>query len=558
MTTNLAALARLAEEHGLEVTPLEQVDPRAAARVPLDFQIENRILIFGTEGEGRTARMLVAIADPQHQEIVDELRFQMQLSMRVFLAPAQAMASAWTQLRQGGGPLLRAPVAAALDVADPDGADQEEVFEPEFLDEEEETSLPHAPMHSAATLQAAAQAGQGASAGGVVTMSEVSPSFALPSEWDAATPVPPGQRVAQLGAHASSREADSDGSPRHGSPPLGSAATPSETLAHANQGALNPHALSAREVPVLPPEWSGADRESVSTLTPLTGSGPGLPSAWDGPTTPMRPPAAEASASALPLEWESGHGLPAEWVMPASQVEPRGEATSAPALPEIWEAASASLPVETEAQDPFSELLVEPLAPRIGEVLAPRAGIEASSTGLDAQAPVAAASADVREPPQMEAPAPTGEAVMDAAFRDPAPGGDNPDRRVSLDGVATAAALETDTVDTDWARELLPDGPPPPPEELPGTPVPPSAILTRSGADRLRSAAPGASRPGRLELTDADLDVLDGIERLASGGDEALEAEKVRPARMVATLVRLLMRKGVIDELEFLDELSRK
>ncbi len=32
----------------------------------------------------------------------------------------------------------------------------------------------------------------------------------------------------------------------------------------------------------------------------------------------------------------------------------------------------------------------------------------------------------------------------------------------------------------------------------------------------------------------------------------------MRPAQMVASLIRLLIKKGVIHELEFLDELSRK
>lgn len=64
--------------------------------------------------------------------------------------------------------------------------------------------------------------------------------------------------------------------------------------------------------------------------------------------------------------------------------------------------------------------------------------------------------------------------------------------------------------------------------------------------------------PSRLDFSEADLAVLDTLERLAGGDESAGQMEKVKPARMVAALTRLLMKKGIIDEHEFLDELSRK
>jgi hypothetical protein len=45
---------------------------------------------------------------------------------------------------------------------------------------------------------------------------------------------------------------------------------------------------------------------------------------------------------------------------------------------------------------------------------------------------------------------------------------------------------------------------------------------------------------------------------MADGAEAELHTEKVKPARMVASLIRLLIRKRIIREEEFLEELSRK
>ena len=66
-------------------------------------------------------------------------------------------------------------------------------------------------------------------------------------------------------------------------------------------------------------------------------------------------------------------------------------------------------------------------------------------------------------------------------------------------------------------------------------------------------------KPERLEFSEQDLQVLDQIERIADGTTVApAEGEKVRPERLVASLIRLLIRKGIIHELELLEELARK
>ena len=114
--------------------------------------------------------------------------------------------------------------------------------------------------------------------------------------------------------------------------------------------------------------------------------------------------------------------------------------------------------------------------------------------------------------------------------------------------------------------------PPPPPQESeevldellgepedeptePGTPKKGVPVVVFGGA------AKGAPLPPRAELpdiTEEDLKVLEDLDRMADGTEAVLLTEKVKPARMVATLIRLLIRKRVIREEEFLEELSRR
>ncbi|MBS2030866.1 MAG: hypothetical protein JST54_23385, partial [Deltaproteobacteria bacterium] len=63
-----------------------------------------------------------------------------------------------------------------------------------------------------------------------------------------------------------------------------------------------------------------------------------------------------------------------------------------------------------------------------------------------------------------------------------------------------------------------------------------------------------ADRP----LSDEELKVIAAIEALADGEIEDTPVKQAKPAHMIAALVRLLIRRGIIQETEFLIELTRK
>lgn len=84
-----------------------------------------------------------------------------------------------------------------------------------------------------------------------------------------------------------------------------------------------------------------------------------------------------------------------------------------------------------------------------------------------------------------------------------------------------------------------------------GVPV----VVFGGAAQGLPQPPPAPELP---DISEDDLKVLEDIERMADGAEATLHTEKVKPARMVASLIRLLIRKRIIREEEFLEELSRK
>jgi hypothetical protein len=114
----------------------------------------------------------------------------------------------------------------------------------------------------------------------------------------------------------------------------------------------------------------------------------------------------------------------------------------------------------------------------------------------------------------------------------------------------------TDFIDDLLGTKKRPVGqppPPPPPDPDPDTPRVPVVMFG--------GAASGVKPPERNlppNFSEEDLKVLDNLERISQGEEPTSPMQKIMPAQMVAALVRLLINKRVIQEEEFLDELSRK
>jgi hypothetical protein len=67
-------------------------------------------------------------------------------------------------------------------------------------------------------------------------------------------------------------------------------------------------------------------------------------------------------------------------------------------------------------------------------------------------------------------------------------------------------------------------------------------------------AAPGSAP--RRELSPRELAILESLERLAVGGPA--QPDVLKPTQAMAAFIRLLIRKGVVTEFEFLDELAKR
>jgi hypothetical protein len=116
---------------------------------------------------------------------------------------------------------------------------------------------------------------------------------------------------------------------------------------------------------------------------------------------------------------------------------------------------------------------------------------------------------------------------------------------------------------TDFIDDLLGTGskskarssspPPPPPSIEPDLPKVP--VVKFGGAAKDVKPPPPQLPP---DFSEEDLKVLDNLERISKGEEPTQVIQKIMPAQMIAALVRLLIQKNIIQEEEFLNELSRK
>jgi hypothetical protein len=120
---------------------------------------------------------------------------------------------------------------------------------------------------------------------------------------------------------------------------------------------------------------------------------------------------------------------------------------------------------------------------------------------------------------------------------------------------------------TDFIDDLLGTGPkaksrpPPPPSSSPPMLEPVDPDLPKVPVVKFGGAAKDVKPPAPQvppNFSEEDLKVLDNLERISKGEEPTQVTQKIMPAQMVAALVRLLIQKRIIQEEEFLDELSRK
>lgn len=85
--TRVALGRALAEQFNLPYIDLPEVEGRVSALVPLDFQSEHRVVPFRLEVEGKSERLHLAVADPSNLALLDDLRFRLRRSVRIYVAP---------------------------------------------------------------------------------------------------------------------------------------------------------------------------------------------------------------------------------------------------------------------------------------------------------------------------------------------------------------------------------------------------------------------------------------------------------------------------------------
>lgn len=261
--------------------------------------------------------------------------------------------------------------------------------------------------------------------------------------------------------------------------------------------------------------------------------------------------ATDAAAKAASLDWD----LPAP--TPGSG-GPKPAAAEAPKPAAPPPAAPKPAP-QSSAQDDLDDLFGTAAPPQIAEPSGAKPASVPVVSFASARPPVAvpAGATLLPEPKADSAPAPA--PAPPAAVRAPAP----PPPSAAVPRLTPAVPVAS------APGASMPPGLGAAPAPTTATPAPAGAVASAPAAAAAKVPALAADpspvpqaptdlvRRG-LEISENDLRILDDLERMAGGSEPALETEKVRPARMVASLIRLLIRKGVIHELEFLEELARK
>jgi len=207
---------------------------------------------------------------------------------------------------------------------------------------------------------------------------------------------------------------------------------------------------------------------------------------------------------------------------PAAPVAPRPTATvpaqRAPAAP----ARTGAVPAQPAPAQPAARAPAPPAAP--ARAPAPTAAPARAAAPRPAPAPPPAAA---------PAPAPARRAAPPPAAPTPPPAPAPAPAR------ARAYALELEEKTGDQPIE-------------PGEPVELSQLAPEPVDEEM---VEGRTAPGR-DLSPQEMAILESLDQLASGAPA--QPDVVKPAQAMAAMIRLLIRKRIVTELEFLDELMKK
>ncbi|MHB8874275.1 MAG: GspE/PulE/PilB domain-containing protein [Myxococcaceae bacterium] len=528
------ALAKaLAAQFELPFVEVPEVGPEVARLVPTDFQVRHRVVVFRADTDGKAKRLHLAVEDPSNLAAVDELRFELRSTVVLYVAAADDIDRALEALRGDGLELIE-PLAIDEEPPEPAKASGASGLPYEWAEPPAPASQVELPLEALFGEQAplpephrVAVVRFGGAAAKVPTPPPLGPAGSQAAGAPAVPVVSPVPVISPV--TSAPRPAAAEGAGLKAAAPQAPAPRPAAAPARAANGAGQKaaptagqpksaapeavaHLAAAPDDPLQVASWPAALESTPPATSPEAEGSSDVDLSDDGPTGD--------DALDLDLSVEEAEAPPPR------KEEPPAQFTGAAAPLEVTSARDI-----VAAADALEARLIPPKpAGSVTQVIGPRA----------------APAVTVAGPPQVHlvVTVPGGPTPGPGRFSDlrtPLPGSLD-DLRTPIPGAAALDDLRTPIPGAfDGLRTPIPGGSPAP---------------RASPGDGLRTPLPvvGAG----LVFSEEDLKILDSLEQIAAGSEPLDVSEKVKPARMVASLIRLLIKKNVINELEFLDELTRK
>jgi hypothetical protein len=286
--------------------------------------------------------------------------------------------------------------------------------------------------------------------------------------------------------------------------------------------------------------FGGGSKDALQAF--FEGTAEGQP---EGEAAARPSPEAPPAAAAAPAPSSPAAALPAGPARPAPQ-HPQQEAARGPAKtasgPPAQQPGATARPAV--AAVPARPAAVAAPAPRPAAPAAPRSAPAPAAAPRPAGPGPAAAAVrpSAPQPAARLAPAPPAAAARPAPTQPAArPAPAQPAARPGLAQPTARAAVPQPGAGARRPELELEDRSPPRGEPVLATDL-----------------APGEAEgePESRELTERELAILESLDRLAGGAPA--EPDVVKPAQAMAALIRLLIRKRIVSEQDFLDELSKK